>query len=70
MHFLEIFGQKKCFFGSKTVFFFGQGIHYYMLGIANYTELNLQKRRICGGKKVNTLSTKVFMAIFALAERL
>ena len=69
MHFLEIFGQKKCFFGSKTVFL-GQGMRYYMLGIANYTELNLQKRRICGGKKVNTLLTKVFMAIFALAERL
>ena len=50
--FLEIFGQKKCLFGSKTVFL-GQEVHYYMVYIAYYIELNLQicdyaqKRRIC-----------------------
>ena len=52
MHFLEIFGQKKCLFGSKAVFL-GQEVHYYMVHIAYFTELNLricnyaQKRRIC-----------------------
>ena len=51
MHFLEIFGQKKCLFGSKTVFL-GQEVHYYMIYIAYFTELILQicdyaqKRRI------------------------
>ena len=40
-HFLEIFGQKKCFFGSKTVFL-GQEVHYYMVYIAYFTELILQ----------------------------
>ena len=50
--FLEIFGQKKCLFGSKPVFF-RQEVHYYMVYIAYFTELNLQicdytqKRRIC-----------------------
>ena len=45
-HFLEIF-----LFGSKTVFL-GQEVHYYMVYIAYFTELNLQicdyeqKRRI------------------------
>ena len=29
-HFLEIFGQKKCFYGSKKVFL-GQEVHYYMV---------------------------------------
>ena len=37
--FLEIFGQKKCLFGSKTVFL-GQEVHYYMVYIAYFTELN------------------------------
>ena len=43
---------KKCLFGSKTVFL-GQEVHYYMVYIAYFTELNLQicdyaqKRRIC-----------------------
>ena len=52
MHYLEIFGQKQCFFGSKTVFL-GQEVHYYMVYIAYFTELNLQicnnvqKRGIC-----------------------
>ena len=53
-HFLEIFGQKKCLFGSKTVFSLDrQEVHYYMVYIAYFTELNLQicdyaqKRRIC-----------------------
>ena len=41
MHFLEIFGQKKCLFGSKTVFL-GQEVHYYMVYIAYFTELILQ----------------------------
>ena len=50
-HFLEIFGQKKCLFRSKTVFL-GQEVHYSMVYIAYFTELNLQiwdyaqKRRI------------------------
>ena len=44
--------EKQCFFGSKTVFF-GQEVHYYMVYIAYFTELNLQicdyaqERRIC-----------------------
>ena len=52
MHFLEIFGQKKCLFESKTVFL-GQEVHYYIMYIAYFTELNLQicnfaqKWRIC-----------------------
>ena len=43
---------KKCLFGSKTVFL-GQEVHYYMVYIADFTELILQicnyvqKRRIC-----------------------
>ena len=43
---------KKCHFGSKTVFL-GQEVHYYMVYIAYFTELNLQicdyaqKQRIC-----------------------
>ena len=40
-HFLEIFGRKKCLFGSKTVFL-GQEVHYYIVYIAYFTELNLQ----------------------------
>ena len=32
-------GKKKCLFGSKTVFL-GQEVHYYMVYIAYYTELN------------------------------
>ena len=45
-----------------------------MVGIANYTELNaiyiMCKNDAFVAKKVNTRLTKVFMAIFALAERL
>ena len=41
MHFLEIFGQKKCLFEWKTVFL-GQEVHYYMVYIAYFTELILQ----------------------------
>ena len=43
---------KMTFFGLKTVFL-GQKVHYYMVYIAYFTELNLQicdysqKRRIC-----------------------
>ena len=33
--------QKKCLFGSKTVFL-GQEVHYYMVYIAYFTELDLQ----------------------------
>ena len=40
-HFLEIFGQKKCLFGSKLVFL-EQEVHYYLVYIAYFTELNLQ----------------------------
>ena len=39
--FLEIYGQNKCLFGSKTVFL-GQEVHFYMVYIAYFTELNLQ----------------------------
>ena len=50
-----IFGNlwaKKVIFGSKTVFL-GQEVHYYLVYIAYFSELNLQscdyaqKRRIC-----------------------
>ena len=48
-----------------------QEVHYYMVYIAYYTDLNLQ---ICNyafvAKIVNTRLTKVFMAIFAFDERL
>ena len=43
---------KKCLFGSKTVFL-GQEVHFYMVYIAYFIELNLQicdyaqKRHIC-----------------------
>ena len=49
---LEIFGQKKSAFWGQTVFL-GQEVHYYMVYIAYFAELNLQicdyapKRRIC-----------------------
>ena len=62
------------FFWSERVFL-GQEVHFEMICIAYYTELHLQtcnyaqKRRICR-EKVNTRLTKVFKAIFALAERL
>ena len=52
MHFLEIFRQKRCLFGSKRVFLW-QEVHYYMVYIAYFTELDLQicdyaqKQRIC-----------------------
>ena len=47
-----MFGQKKCLFESKTVFL-GQEVHYEMVYIAYFTELNskildyAQRRRIC-----------------------
>ena len=65
-------GQKKLSFGSV---FLGQEVHYYMVYIAYYTELNLQicnyvqKRCICR-ELTNTRLTKVFVASFALVERL
>ena len=43
---------EKCLFGSKTVFL-GQEVHYYMVYMAYFTDLNLQicdyaqKERIC-----------------------
>ena len=46
------FLSKKCLFGSKTVFLW-QEVHYCMVYIAHFTELNLQlcadakKRSIC-----------------------
>ena len=54
--------------------FLGEEVHYYMVYIAYYTELNLQ---ICNyaqkdafvAKIVNMRLTKTFMVIFALAER-
>ena len=65
---------KKCLFESKTVFI-GKEVHYYMVYIAYFTELNLQ---ICHNtqsdafvaKIVNMRLTKIFMAIFAPDERL
>ena len=57
-------------FWVKTIFL-GQEVHYDMVHIAYYTELNLkicnytQKRR----KIANARLTKTFVAIFALAER-
>ena len=72
MHFLGDFGQKKLSFGSV---FLGQEVHYYIVHIAYYTELYLQicnylqKRRICR-EIANTRLTKVFVASFALVERL
>ena len=58
----------------KTVFF-GQEVHYFMVYIAYFTELNLQicdyaqKRRICR-ENSKYAPDKSFVAIFALAERL
>ena len=55
--------------------FLGQERYYYMVSIANHSELNLQacnyaqKRRICHEKSEYALDES-YMAIFALAERL
>ena len=52
-----------------------QEVHYYMVYIAYFTELNLQicdyaqKRRICR-ENCKSCLTKGFMAIFAPAESL
>ena len=60
--------------GSKKAFL-GQEVHYHMVCIAYHTELNwqicnyMQKRRICR-EIVNMRLTKIFMAVFPLAERL
>ena len=59
--------------GVKIVFL-GQEVHYNMVHIVYYTELNLQ---ICDtrqndafvAKIANARLTKTFVAIFALAER-
>ena len=74
-HFLEDFGQTKCFFGSRTVFL-GQEVHYYIVHI-----LHIVLNKICKfvimckndafvAKIANMRRTKIFVAIFALAERL
>ena len=66
-HFFEISGQKSAILGQE--------VHYYMVYIAFYTELNwqicnyAQKRRICRENSKYTFYEH-FMAIFALAERL
>ena len=66
-HFFEISGQKSAILGQE--------VHYYMVYIAFYTELNwqicnyAQKRRICRGNS-KYACYEHFMAIFALAERL
>ena len=71
-YFLEVYAQKKCFFGSNTVFL-GQEMHYYMLCIAYFTRLNwqicnyAQKRR---RKKSKYAVGESFHAIFSLAEQL
>ena len=71
-----LFGRLRA---KKVIFwvfvFFGQEVLYYMVYIAYYAELNLQicnyvqKRRICR-EIANTRLTKVFVASFALVERL
>ena len=59
----------KVFFGSKTVFL-GKEMHYYIVDIANYSELNLQicnyahKRRICREKKSRYTLGKRFYGHF------
>ena len=45
---------KKCLFGSKTMFL-GQEMPHYMVGIANYTESNLQ---VCNYAHLSHLSRK------------
>ena len=62
-------GQKQCFLGKKCT------ISNYMVCIAYFTELILQtcdyaQKDAFEAKIVNTRLTKIFMAIFALAERL
>ena len=61
-------------FWVKTVFL-GQEMHYYMIYIAYHTESNLQMLQLRAkdafvAKIVNTCLTNLFLAIFALAERL
>ena len=68
--FWKYLGKKSAFLGQN-----GQEMHYYMVGIANYTELNLQ---ICNyaqndgfvGGKSKYAFDEIYMAIFTLAERL
>ena len=70
MHFLQDFGQKKYSFGSNTVYI-GQEVQYYIVYIANYTELNwqicnyAQKQLICC-ENSKYAQDKSFMAIFPL----
>ena len=50
--------------------FLGQEVHYYMMYIAYYTELNLQLHEKNGAfvaKITNTRQTNLFFTIFALA---
>ena len=65
---------KKVPFWVKTVLL-GQEVHYYMVYIAYFTELNskfeiTRKNDAFVAKIVNTRLTKGFMAIFAPAESL
>ena len=66
--------DKKELFWSETVFL-GQKVHYYIVYIAYYTELNLhnfnyaQKQRIWRNNSKYALD-KICMAIFALTGRL
>ena len=64
-------GKKMPFWVKNSISW--KEVHYYMVYIAYFTELNLQnyvqKRRICR-KIVNTCLTTIFMAIFAPDERL
>ena len=56
--------------------FLGQEVHYYMVFMAYYTELNLQicnyvqKQRICRENSKYMRLTKIVVGIFALAEKL
>ena len=69
MHFLGIFLQKKCFLGQKQCF---PGkrctITWYILHIILSQFCKFAISFVA--KIVNTRLTKIFMAIFALAERL
>ena len=57
-------GKKSAFLGVKTVFL-GQEVHYYMVCIAYFTELELQicnytqKRRICRKNCKYVLNKKI-----------
>ena len=63
-------GAEKCFFGT-TLVFLGQEVDHYMVFIAYHTEFaNTRKNEALVGKIANMRLTKIFVGIFALAERL